>query len=199
MKKLLVLFSMLAASLCLGAVPFLSHQGPGPFDSYLAMNVEFREAHQYLPAIEKDFGVTLKHRGEAHITVITPPEYWEGLRKHLTMGEIEAIAQKLNIQTSDYVPRCVGVGAISEKGKTLKTFYVVVESKSLLEIREAVRKAYEIKAQKAGDLAPSKFMPKAFYPHLTIGFTERDLHESDGIIKDEKSCTEQVAIKKSKR
>lgn len=170
-------------------IPFLSHQGPGPFDTYLTMELPYAPYESLRKQLEAKVG-PLKHRGEAHITVITPPEYDKVLRPAgVTIDEIEAIARKEKIQDSEYELVCLAKGEVKEKNKTLRTYFVVMQSKALDKIREKVSELYR---KKGGD--PEKFHPEWFWSHITLGFTERDLHESDGVIKTAQSCLEDGKI-----
>lgn len=157
----------------------LSHQGTGQFSTYLSMDIQYSPVKKLWKDTEKLTGLKLKNRGEAHITTITPPEYFHQLKGVVTIDEIEEIARKNSIQSSKFEVVCLGRG----KKDDMSTFYVVVKSKDLLDIRREVENLY---LKKAGQ--PGKFKADRFYPHITVGFNKRDLHESDGIIKDEKTC-----------
>jgi hypothetical protein len=50
--------------------------------SHLAMNIPYIPVESLRKEVEKRLGSDLKNRGEAHITVITPPEY-ERLKSRL--------------------------------------------------------------------------------------------------------------------
>ena len=63
--------------------------------------------------------------------------------------------------------------------KVEETFFLIVESKNLRIIREEIYKRFVSKGGNQKD-----FDPHWFFPHITIGFTKRDLHESDGILKN---------------
>jgi hypothetical protein len=39
---------------------------------------------------------------------------------------------------------------------------------------------------------PGDFDADKFYSHITVGFTDRDLHEADGVIKNMDSCVAPV-------
>ncbi|GIL21271.1 MAG: hypothetical protein BroJett041_23850 [Candidatus Jettenia caeni] len=153
-----------------------------PHDTWLAINVDPKPADQIRSQLDQLSQMTHKHRGEAHITIITPPEY-EKLKKYISMTEINKIALDSGINQIQWRNICLGSGAINFDGKTLKTYFVVVDSPELVRFREVI----EAKAQSLGARS-GDFKAQTYYPHITIGFTDRDLHESDGVIKDEKSC-----------
>ena len=173
-------------------LPFQSHQGAGAFGSYLVMDVNYKPVEdvykQLLAAIK---GVPLTNRGEAHITVITPVEYNEILKSKLSMQEVDDIAKKNKIQNAKFDVVCVGKGSHEVEAKVEDTYFVVVRSPDLLKIREEIQKLF---IEKGGP--KDYFKPQYFYPHITLGFTLRDLHVDDGVIKDESSCVYDLEIKK---
>lgn len=175
-------------------VDFIPHTEDKKFGSYLAMNLEAEPFVNLKSYIEKKLKLPLKSRGEAHITVITPPEFDNVLKKHLSIQKISDLAKQMEIQKSDLKYICVGQGLLTKETKAQKTFYVVIESQKLLKIREAIHQEYVKNGGNSAD-----FQWNHFYPHITVGFTDRDLHEEDGVIKDQKSCLFDLPIKKSSK
>ena len=172
------------------SVEFLQHQGNGKFDNYLSMNLPFAPMKALFSQVQANENVELKNRGEAHITVVTPIEYWEALRPHqISMQEINDIASKYQIQDSKFEVVCLGRGVASINGKTETTYFAVVKSQDLIKIRQEI---FKIFLSKGGSKA--EFDPDRFFSHITIGFTNRDLHEQDGVIKDERSCIGDIGI-----
>lgn len=170
---------------------FISHQGSGAFDSYLTMEVNFEPVADVFKQLLIAKRMELTSRGEAHITVITPVEYYEILKSKISMTEIDELAKKHKIQSSKFEVVCVGKGSADINNKTEYTFYLVVRSPDLMKLREEIHKVF---VSKGGD--KDFFKPQYFYPHITLGYTERDLHLSDGVIKDESSCAGDLEIKK---
>jgi 2'-5' RNA ligase len=175
------------------SVAFIPHIGAGDFDNYLAMNLPFAPVQNLREQLERLLGKTgttpLKHRGEAHITVITPPEYAKVLSKVLSMNDVNRIADSLHIQRAKFDVLCVGRAQIALDGRPEQTYFVVVQSADLLAIRRAVFKRY---VERGGE--PSLFDPTHFYPHITIGFSKRDLHEEgDNVRKGQQCCI--IAVK----
>lgn len=146
--------------------------------SYLSLDLPYPAFEKLLHDVEKNQHVSLKNRGEAHITILTPPEYAK-IQKKVSMKEINALAEQMDLQKSPYKLLCVGKGSVKEDS----TYYVVVESDRLFQIRKAIHLLYTQKGGK-GDA----FNPESFYPHVTLGFTKKDLHAEDGVIKDASSC-----------
>lgn len=102
----------------------------------------------------------------------------------MTSEKINQIAQDYDIQSSDLRILGIGSGKKLFNGQMGETFFIIVESKKLLQIRNAIYKKYlDYKGPVSG---PNAFKPNDFYPHITIGFTHDDIHESDGLIKDVK-------------
>lgn len=158
-------------------IPFLPH------NSYLIMNVNYSPVKKLVEQINNLRSSPLKDRGESHITVITPVEFQNILNKKLSIAEINALAKELNIQNSKFEMTCVGKGSVEMRGKEESTFYIVVKSPALISIRRKIQEAF---LKKGGP--QNAFVPENYFPHITLGFTKRDLHESDGIVKNEKTC-----------
>ncbi len=174
-------------------VKFIAHTTPGEWSSYLVMNVNYSPVQKIRVALEKIIGKKIKHRNEAHITVITPIEYDKVLKDVVSIKEINSIAQEMfNIQKVDFKVRCLGMGESKIEDKTEQTFYLVVESKNLLNIRQEIYKRYITRKGLSG-----RFDPLLFYPHITIGFTSNDLHLSAPhyISKGVNSCRTDIKIK----
>lgn len=167
------------------SMPFIGHSGTGQWDNSLAMNLPYGPAMNARQDISALLGLRLDYfkgwdpRGEAHITVITPVEYWDALRQKLSMAEIDAIALDCHIQASDVKLLGIGSGRAILNAKKEETFFIIVESKNLLRIRREIARRF---IEKGG--RPGLFDPETFYPHITLGFTLRDLHIQDGVIKD---------------
>lgn len=170
---------------------FVKYEGAGEFDNYLAMNLPFEPMARLFSQLLITEHKPMTSRGEAHITVITPIEYWQILRPAgITMAAINALAERAQIQSSQFEVKCLGRGETSIDGKSEQAFFVVVKSDDLLDIR---RQIHALLVSKGVDAAV--FEPEHFYPHITLGFTKRDLHEADGVIKDQGSCVGKIRIK----
>lgn len=170
--------------------PFISHVDStdgywlGRNVNYLAVKAIYQQLQKRLPALQ------LKTRGDAHITVITPPEYKNILKPYLTPKEIDQIAKQMNIQASEFTPVCLGRGQkLETNGKAMQTYFIVVKSLALLKLRQ---KIYEEYVAKGG--VPSRFDPQHFTPHITVGFTNRDLFESDGVYKQANACISKLVL-----
>lgn len=167
------------------ALPFISHRGKGLFQTALAMNVQYAPVKKVRKIISKIIQYPLKFHtawnknGEAHVTVITPPEYSQILKKYVSIDKIEQIALQNHIQSSDLSIMGIGKGSAKINGKKESTYFIIVHSKNLLKIRKLIYREYLKNGGKAGAWDPTHF-----FPHITVGYTLRDLHENNGVIKD---------------
>ena len=165
---------------------FIPHTGAADsFDNALALNVDSSQLPRLRRAITSRIGRPLKFftgwdlKGEAHVTTITPPEYRDVLRPYVSMTEINAVARQLDIQDADLRVLGLGSGARIIEGQREETFFLVVESAKLREIRRMIHALFVRRGGQTED-----FDPERFFPHLTIGYTHSDIHESHGLIKD---------------
>ena len=162
---------------------FRTHTGPFTLaiDLPYGPMVALREALQIELSITNklDFFKGWDPSGEAHITVISPPEFINVLSKHLTEDDINNIARFHEIQQADV--HVLGLG--SGKPKTVKnnqeTFFLIVESRKARLIRMAIHAEYVRKGGQAQDWDPAWF-----FPHVTIGYYQGDVHENQGLLKN---------------
>lgn len=177
MKWVLLCVSLFAVS-CQNQ-PTLVDKKPASTKNYVSLDLEYTEYQETLKNLDTFLGTTLVNRGEAHITIITPPEFT--ILNSKVNGEI--IHQEWGEwKRKSFQKLCLGEGMIKDKTKTLKTYYIVVEALDLLAFREYVKQKYQVDGFKA----------ELFYPHITLGFTEKDLHFEQGVIKDKKSCPQEL-------
>lgn len=158
---------------------FFSLNAYSALKNYISYDLEFKPFEEMRLQLEKTLGSPLKNRGEAHITVITPPEYAK-LSEKMKPEQIHALANETLVKTPKYEIICVGSGSLTIKDQVEKTYYVVVHANQLLEIRK--------KLAEASGLTKTQFDPALYFPHVTLGFTSRDLHYEEGIVKDKNSC-----------
>ena len=164
-------------------VRFIAHEVQKPYGQYLIMNINFSPVKNLFLELDQHLGSTLNKkqaRTEAHITVITPPEFDLVLGKVLTIQEINKLALKMEIQEFDIKVICVGKGDYKKDS----TYYLVVRSRKLKDLRKRI---FDLYKKKGGDA--SQFDPNLFYPHITIGYTKKDLHLGPhGVKKGINSC-----------
>lgn len=168
---------------------FLEHAGPGPFGSYLAQNLHHPPFADLRLAVEARLGRTLAHRGEAHLTLVTPPEYDQVLKSRLTMDDLHALARDADVQGFDFEPLCVGRALRDLEDGPAETYFVVVRSEAARQLRRRIRDLF---VERGG--SRSAFDPELYEPHITLGFTTRDLHREDGVRKDDSSCWQPLYV-----
>ena len=169
--------------------PFISHTEDIPFGSYLVMNINFKPVKELFKSLDDFLDGSLdkkKARKEAHITIITPPEYDKVLKKYISIKEITKLAQSSSLQDMKFTPLCIGRGEFEKS----RTYYLVVRSIGFLKLR---KKIFELYKSRGGEA--SQFDPNLFYPHITIGYTGGDLHLSPhGVKKGINSCFGKIKI-----
>lgn len=160
----------------------------GSSATYVSMAVPFGPINELKHQIESRTGLTLKDRGEAHITVLTPMELSK-VRQTLSKAEANEALATASIQNADFSVICVGAGKKQQGATLLQTFFVVVDSPDLRARRAQLGEAMRLAGGPAG-----AFDAEHYFPHVTIGFTDRDLHEEDGVIKGETACVGPLSI-----
>ena len=166
-------------------LPFESHQGSGPFDTAIAMNIQYPPVKSIRETLSTHLQYPLRFftgwnkDGEAHITVITPPEYTDVIKKFVSIEIIEEISLQNTIQTSDLKVLGLGRGVVNINDKAEETYFLIMKSKNLLKIRQQI---YDEFVKNGGN--KNAWNPRHFHPHITVGYSLRDLHEADGVIKD---------------
>lgn len=166
--KFVLLPLLLLSSLAFASVEGLSRESFVPlnlnFDkrSYAAVDFPYREFRALLSVADQMAGQELKTRGEAHLTVLTPQEYQ---RLGTQMRDLLIQELKQIDWTKDAVEaQCIARGTAMIAGHMESTYFVVVSAPKVDRIRR-------------------KYGLTTYYPHVTLGFTSRDLHFEDGVIK----------------
>jgi hypothetical protein len=166
--------------------PQRSSRSTADLKTYVSLDLEYPRYKNILEQLVKKVG-PLQNRGEAHITVITPPEFTkltDPVFSKLNAVEIHNLFNNAQINKNDFNEICIAEGSL--KNTNLKTYFIVVQSEKILEFRRKIAHL----AQTSKD----KFDADLFFPHITLGFTERDLHFQDGVIKDIKLCMKNIDI-----
>jgi len=168
---------------------YIRHSGDQRFANYIGVNLKFAPYQKLFNELQNKFG-PLKNRGDAHVTVITPVEYEDVLKSHLSISEIHDLAEKFKLQEASFKAICLARSIADLKDHPQEsTYYVVLEAPDLVQFR---RRVFEAFVAKGG--SSKTFDPEHFYPHITIGFSLRDLHESDGVKKDKSSCVAKLTL-----
>lgn len=174
-------------------VEFVPHESARPYGSYLAMNIYFPPVKAFFELLDRRLSGQLNKenaRTEAHITVITPPEYDFVLSEKLSIQEIGKIAEEEQIQSSVFKVICLGKAEAVVNQSLEQTYYLVVQAPWLVRIRQKIFDEFK---RRGGNV--SQFDPHLFYPHITIGYTQDDLHLGPhGVKKGEQSCLFKVSM-----
>ncbi|KAJ1921235.1 hypothetical protein H4219_000834 [Mycoemilia scoparia] len=172
-------------------IPFKPQVGDGPFDTYLQLTLQYDPIKDLFSDLKETAGVgNITSRGEAHITVISPPEFANILSKvGITGNDINNIALKNHIQSAKFRAVCLGrvKGSLpTDKTNTQQELYSVVVDDvggTMLKIR---RDIYQLYRAKGG--VGAFFSPEEFQPHITVGFTKKDLFPENGVFKGRNMC-----------
>lgn len=155
-------------------------------DGALIRNVDYFSVNALIPQLNSLYKLNLEDRREAHITVITPPDFKSGLTKLFTVNEM-LNRYSASIQGMPFHVVCVGSRTSSDRKK--QVFYLVVKSNKLSNIRFDLAK--EAKLRAAALNIPLVFKPENFYPHITIGYVNDDVFEFS---KEPESCLKDVKL-----
>ncbi|KAI8986444.1 hypothetical protein BDB01DRAFT_610368 [Pilobolus umbonatus] len=131
----------------------------------------------------------LQNRNEAHITVISPPEYDILAASGMTIDEINSIALDMSIQSSVFDIICIGKEDVIVNRERSVVYQFIVHSPNLLAIR---RKIFQLYSDYNGNTA--LFDPESYWPHVTIGYTLTDVFVQHGVYKGSNVCYSPVLI-----
>lgn len=176
--KWVLLCSVLFAVGCKNT-PIANDKKPASVKNYVSLDLEYPEYQETLNRLDTFLSTKLQNRGEAHITVITPPEF-KILSEKISPAIIHQEWQ--DWKAKSFAKICLGEGSLKEKNKVLKTYYIVVNTPEILGFRTHIKSKYAV----------DNFNADLFYPHITLGFTEKDLHFEQGVVKDQKSCPKKL-------
>ena len=112
------------------------------------------------------------------------------LTKILSLSVITEVAHLNRVQESPFEIICLGRGVKSEDSKVFSAYFLVVSSPDLVELRQSIQTLFITRGGDAG-----LFDPTDYYPHITVGFSDRDLHSQDGIIKNKSTCFSDIQLK----
>ncbi len=157
------------------------HQTP---INYVSIDLHYTPYEEILKQVKQKYG-PMKSRGEAHVTVITPPEF-NALLKYMSAEDIQKSALIFTQNRPSIKQICLGRSQVNLAGVTESTFYVVIQSAELNQYRKALADSKAV--------PKSVFDPALFFPHVTIGFTNRDLHYEDGVRKNVSTCLQDFKL-----
>tara|TARA_Y100000780_G_scaffold230853_1_gene254029 strand:+ start:19764 stop:20363 length:600 start_codon:yes stop_codon:yes gene_type:complete len=157
-------------------------------DGALIRNVNYDAVKAIVPQLNSLYGVKLETRGEAHITVITPPEAQGWFTDHKGVNYLISsmeLHQKYfrTLQDTKFEVVCVGM----QENESNKVFYLVVDSPELFAVRAEIAQELERRARFTGK--KTFFDSNKYYPHITIGFEGGDVH---GVSKGAETCVQDI-------
>ncbi|GAB5592959.1 hypothetical protein Unana1_07859 [Umbelopsis nana] len=129
--------------------------------------------------------MVLHLKDEAHITVISPPEYNLLSNANITIDEINGLAAEYKIQESAFEVMCLGRVKLNDN----VVYQLVVRSPDLVRLRT---KIFQLYWHKGGN--PALFDPESFWPHVTVGYTEQDVFIENGVYKGHNICWRAVKL-----
>lgn len=147
-----------------------------PLKNYISLDLAYPYYKRIFDKLDSKLKTGLVTRGEAHITLVTPPEF-KVLATKIPVETLHQMADKFIKTIPSFEHVCLGLG---EKFGAGKTYYIAIKSADFLIFRETLARLSQ--------LPKTIFDPNKFYPHVTLGFTQRDLHIDDGIVKNSDSC-----------
>lgn len=146
---------------------------------FLGVNLQAQPILNLRESIAREIKRDLRGYPEAHITILSPPEITQFFPND-SIAEISKWAANHQIQTIPFT--VIGLGkaslSVSADSPNFETFFLVIESPEILAFRQQLFEKY----------ATRKKAPESpFEPHITVGFTTRDLHSQDGASKGRQS------------
>ena len=140
----------------------------------MARNISFEPVSQIRRHIEMRRNLKLRHRGEAHITILTPPEYNQ-IREWNPSVNMNSINRLVGPVVQYLHFNVLGIGSVkglNTNNEISEVFFLVVRSRGLRAIRKLIAAEWSI---------PKKiFDPMQQDFHITIGFTVSDLFSRPG-------------------
>ncbi|KAI8089671.1 uncharacterized protein BX664DRAFT_333604 [Halteromyces radiatus] len=171
-------------------IPFEEHNLDMP---WLGMQLDYTYIEPILEILNSTEQPLLS-RQEAHITVISPPEYRIlSTSTNITIDELNHLAKSHKIQSSIFSVVCLGKVIQKENNFDHVVYQLIISSPSLIKLRESIFRLFYIRKGN-----PSLFDPHAFWPHITIGFTDHDLFVEQGIYKGLNACYRPITYLDSK-
>lgn len=161
---------------------FLSHP------DWLAVPLPFTPIDQLRQKLEAHLKVKLQHRGEAHVTIITPPE-WSILSQVLNMDELEKLVLKEKLMKSKLKVKCLKKVTATLKGRQEDSWFVAIDSPGMKDFRQEAWRLYVARGGSGDD-----FKWQRWAPHITVGFTARDLHDEDQVNKEKVDCAMDINL-----
>ena len=117
------------------------------------------------------------------------PTEFKILSNYISIEDINKIALENNIQNTKFEVQGLGNGSTKISNIGEFTYFVIVRADELLNIRKLISNV----CVEAG-MDSSSWNYSKYNPHITIGYTKRDLHEEDGVIKNSSSKIADIKV-----
>ncbi len=153
-----------------------------PHPDWVGVPLPFAPIEQLRLELEKQLGKKLQHRGEAHVTVITPPE-WRVIGQVLKMSTLDRMVAETSANKAKISVKCLKKVSAQLAGRTEESWFIAVDAPELRDLRHRIWRRFL-----ANGGSPDDFQWKRWAPHITLGFTARDLHDEDRVNKEKMAC-----------
>ncbi|CAO3563821.1 unnamed protein product [Mortierella alpina] len=181
-------------------IPFRPHNGTKPFTNWIGLTLDYsyiQPVFNLIKATESIANGTLRTRGEAHITVITPPEFDTVLRPAgVTINELDDLAtvgpQRNRLQKAKFGMECLGRVQVVTKPRHVFQQAIQIILKEYEDLVDYRWDVFNLFVQKGGN--PALFDPENFSPHITLGYRHRDIFEVDGVFKRKNACVRKIVV-----
>jgi|GEM_PF-1746992 len=180
----------------------------------LIKSINYRSVNDLKLHLERIYQLKLQDRNEAHITVVTPPEYQgnasmkmpDGL-KYVFPNVFDILSyydgkkgktgreDLFKLQKLPFRIRCLGRNVEKDKdGKVVnQAFFLVISAPQLFAVRRDLQRRAAYRADQFSRSYQFNYL--AYDPHITIGFTKKDIHtQSKGL----DSCIENFDLRLQK-
>ncbi|KAI1290463.1 hypothetical protein EDD11_009341 [Mortierella claussenii] len=179
-------------------IPFVNHTGNALFTNWVGLTVDYQYVKPIFDLVNSTASIangTLLSRGEAHITVILPPEYDTILHPAgVTIDELNALAlHKNRLQRARFQIECLGRVQVVSKPDNVYQQAVQIILKNYQDIVDYRQDVWELFVKKGGN--PALFDASNFLPHITLGFRHRDVFVEDGVFKGKNACIHKMVAK----
>ncbi|KAG9322719.1 hypothetical protein KVV02_000797 [Mortierella alpina] len=181
-------------------VPFRSHNGTQPFTNWVGLTLDYfyiQPVFDLVKSTESIANGTLRTRGEAHITVITPPEFDKILRPvGVTVQELNDLAtmgpKRDRLQRAKFGVECLGRVQVVTQPRNVFQQAIQIILKDYEDLVDYRWDVFTLFMKKGGN--PALFDPENFSPHVTLGYRHRDLFEVDGVFKRKNACIRKIVV-----
>lgn len=153
-----------------------------PRSDWVGIPMPYGPVEKLRAELEKRIGKKLQHKGEAHITVITPSEM-RILSQTLKVNTVEKIVVKESAMKAKVKVLCLKKVSTVLGSKSEESWLISMESDELREFRNQVWRRFV-----ANGGMPDDFQWKRWSPHITLGYTSAELHDEDRLSKAKTEC-----------